>query len=187
MTDAARLQASWLLMVLFTLGGCGSSHEGPAADAGSAEDATADASPQRDAALADAALADAATAPDASAMPDAGPAPSFDSIYESILVPRCRRCHIDEGSTSFGYRPRLTDVDVAYEALVDVPAATMWVTYCVPDGVVPYRVRPFDTETSMLAFLGSCYVRDAEHDGLTPEESEEIRRWISAGAPRAAF
>lgn len=174
-------------MLLVSLGGCGSSHEGPAADAGTSEDATTDASPQRDAAVADASLADAAPAPDASTTHDAGPAPSFDSIYESILVPRCRRCHIDEYGASLGYRPRLTDVDVAYEALVDVPAETMWVAYCVPDGVVPYRVRPFDLDASMLAFLDSCYVRDAEHNGLTPEESAQIHRWITAGAPREPF
>lgn len=130
---------------------------------------------------------DAARPPDALVGPDAGPAPSFDSIYESILVPRCRRCHIDEEGAAFTYRPRLTDVETAYDALFDVPVETPWVEHCVPDGVDAFRVRAFDLDASMLAFLPTCYVRDADHDELTPAELEEIRAWISAGAPREPF
>ena len=45
----------------------------------------------------------------------------------------------------------------------------------------------FDPETSMLAFLPTCYVRDAEHDELTAEELAEIRAWIAGGANREPF
>lgn len=129
---------------------------------------------------------DAFVEPDAFVEADAGPAPSFDSIYESILVPRCRRCHVDEDGTAYRYQPRMTDVDTAYEALFDVPVETPWVEYCVPEGVAAFRVRAFDPDTSMLAFLPTCYVRDATHE-LSPEELAEIRAWISAGAPREPF
>ncbi len=130
---------------------------------------------------------DTARTPDAYVEPDSGPAPSFDSIYESILVPRCGRCHVDEAGAAFTYRPRLTDVETAYDALFDVPVETPWVQYCVPEGVAAFRVRAFDPDTSMLSFLPTCYVRDADHDALTPEELAEIRAWISAGAPREPF
>ena len=133
---------------------------------------------------------DAAMGPDAYVLPDpppdAGPAPSFDSIYEEILVPRCRRCHVDEDETAYRYQPRMTDVDTAYEALFDVPVETPWVEHCVPEGVAPFRVRAFDPDTSMLGFLPSCYVRDASHD-LEPEELARIRAWIAAGAAREPF
>lgn len=128
---------------------------------------------------------DAAPPPDAYVEPDAGATPSFDSIYESILVPRCGRCHI-EGDL-YTSRMRLSDVDTAYAALFDVPVETRWAQFCVPDGVTPFRVRPFDLDVSMLSFLPTCYVRDADHDDLTPEELAEIRAWISAGAPREPF
>ena len=118
--------------------------------------------------------------------PSDAPVPSFDSIYASILVPRCGRCHV-EGDPEYGYRPRMTDVETAYAALIDVPTESMWVTYCVPDGVTPYRVRPDDLTASMLAFLPDCYVRDAEHDLMTADELAQIRRWIAAGAPRTSF
>lgn len=121
---------------------------------------------------------------------DAGsdaPVLAFDAIYPSILVPRCGHCHVDEAPDVSHYTPRMTDVDAAYEALIDVPVETAWVAYCVPEGVAPYRVRPGDREASMLSFLPDCYVRDAQHDLLTEDELDTIRRWIAAGAPRSAF
>ncbi len=175
------------LSFLLTLGCSGASHLVTDASVDMTDAATAvDAGTTADAA----ATVDAAVEPDAArphVEPDAGPAPSFDDIYESILVPRCRRCHIDEDGAAFSYRPRLTDVDTAYDALFDVPVETPWVEHCVPDGVAAFRVRAFDLDASMLAFLPTCYVRDAAHDDLTPEELAEIRAWISAGAPREAF
>ncbi|MBN8613273.1 MAG: hypothetical protein J0L92_21955 [Deltaproteobacteria bacterium] len=125
-------------------------------------------------------------APDAYVAPDAGPVPAFDDLYESILVPRCGRCHISEDAPA-AYRPRMTDVDTAYEQLFDRPVETPWVTSCVPDGVTAFRVRAFDPDTSLLAFLPDCYIRDAEHDGLTDEERATVRAWILGGAPREPF
>ncbi len=124
--------------------------------------------------------------PDAHVEPDAGPAPSFDSIYTDILVPRCARCHIAEDSPA-AYRPRMTDVDTAYAQLFDVPVETMWIEYCRPPEIAYFRVRAFDPDTSLLAFLDDCYIRDSSHDELTPEERATIRAWISSGAPREPF
>jgi hypothetical protein len=171
--------------ILVVLGCSGTSHLPPTDAAVEIADATpgVDAGASVDAS----GELDAAQAPDASAEPDGGPPPSFDSIYESILVPRCGRCHVDEEGAAFSYRPRLTDVETAYDALFDVPVETPWVEYCVPDGVTAYRVRAFDPDASMLAFLPTCYVRDADHDDLTPDELAVIRAWISAGAPREPF
>ncbi len=183
---------SSLFSIVLVVSGCSSVSERPVPDAvfgtvdaawGADAAVPVDAAAPPDAAL----LADAAVAPDAPLAPDAGPPPSFDTIYESILVPRCGRCHVDEVGATYTYRPRLTDVDTAYAALFDVPAETSWVRYCVPDGVVAYRVRAFDPGASMLAFLPTCYVRDADHGDLTPEELERIRAWIAAGAPREPF
>jgi hypothetical protein len=174
------------LSILLVLGCSGMSHPLPTDAAAPVADAamTVDAGASVDAAASiDAAVEpDAAQDPDAEVAPDAGPAPSFDSIYEDILVPRCGRCHIAEYIAP--YRPRLPDVDTAYEALFEVPAVTSWVQHCVPDA---YRVRPFDLDSSMLAFLPTCYVRDADHGSLTSEELAQIRAWISAGAPREPF
>lgn len=121
---------------------------------------------------------------------DAGtdvPVVAFDEIYTSILVPRCGHCHVDEDPSANHYTPRMTDVDTAYTALIDVPVLTPWVEFCVPDGVTPDRVRPNDLEASMLAFLPDCYVRDADHDALTEDELATVRGWIAAGAPRSRF
>ena len=181
----ARLLSVVLSLVVVV--GCSSVSERPGTDA-AAPVADAAVTPVDAAVVVDAYVApDATMAPDAFVAPDAGPAPSFDSIYTSILVPRCGRCHIEEGGVASYYRPRLPDVDAAYTALFDVPAATDWVRFCVPDGVTAYRVRPFDPSTSMLAFLPTCYVRDAQHDELTAEELAQIRAWIEAGAPREPF
>ncbi len=173
------------LSLFLVLGCSGTSH--PLSTDASVESADAAMGVDAGASVDAASELDAAPTPDAYVPLDARPAPSFDSIYESILVPRCGRCHIGEEGAELGYRPRLTDVETAYDALFDVPVETRWVEFCVPEGVTPFRVRPFDLDSSMLAFLPTCYVRNAEHDVLTPEELAEIRAWISAGAPREPF
>lgn len=115
------------------------------------------------------------------------PVPTFDGIYESILVPRCARCHGPDALRRF----RMDDAASAYDALIDVPVENSWITTCVaawePPLETAYRVRPYDTRASMLAFLADCYVRDAEHDVLTASESETLRAWIEGGAPETAF
>lgn len=129
---------------------------------------------------------DTSRPPDAYVEPDAGPAPAFDDIYTSILVPRCGRCHIDEDAPA-AYRPRMTDVDTAYEQLFDIPVETMWVPLCRGTETTYYRVRAFDPDTSLLAFLPDCYIRDADHDDLTDTERATILAWILAGANREPF
>lgn len=128
---------------------------------------------------------DAPRTADAYAAPDAGPPPSFDDLYTSILVPRCGGCHIEEGATA-AYRPRLSDVDTAYAQLFDVPVETSWAGLCAPTDVALFRVRAFDVDTSLLAFLPDCYIRDASH-ALPDDELAQIRAWIAAGADRGSF
>lgn len=123
---------------------------------------------------------------DAWVEPDAGPVPSFDDIYTSILVPRCGRCHVD-GPGAESRRPRMPDVDTAYDQLFDRPVETPWVETCGDSETTYYRVRAFDPDTSLLAFLPDCYIRDADHDELTDEERTTIRAWIAGGAPRESF
>ena len=125
-------------------------------------------------------------APDAFVAPDAGPVPAFDDLYESILVPRCGRCHVD-GDGAMWRRPRMVDVDTAYEQLVDQPVETPWIDTCRDPDVTYFRVRAFDPDTSLLAFLSECYIRDADHDELTDDERATIRAWIVGGAPRESF
>jgi len=176
----------WMVGLVLAWVGCTEAHVG--SDDASPRDAalTPDTSLERDAGAEDGGTA--VDAPEAILdAPSDAPVPSFDVIYESILVPRCGRCHIDEGTETGYYRPRLPDVDTAYAALRDVPVETPWVRSCIGEGVTAYRARPYDLETSMLAFLADCYVRDAEHDGLSADELAQIEAWISAGAPRMSF
>lgn len=130
-------------------------------------------------------VVDASTADvtDAASPVDA-PRRSFGEIYETILRPRCSDCHgADRTGTAFVMR----DAMGAYRALVDVPVSSQWITVCEYTARLPerraYRVRPGDPATSMLHFLPACYVRDAQHMRLTPEEREVIRGWILRGAP----
>lgn len=136
--------------------------------------------------------ADAPSAPDVPTLdaPDAGevasdaPVPDFLGIYETILAPRCVRCH------GAGSSVPMPDAETAYGSLVDVPVLTRWIHVCVEGWeprITPYRVRPGDTRSSMLAWLADCYVRDAEHGVLTAEEAATIRAWIAAGAPESAL
>ena len=118
------------------------------------------------------------------ASPVDAPRRSFGEIYETILRPRCSECHgADRSGTAFAMRDALG----AYRALVNVPVLSQWITVCEYTARLPerrvYRVRPGDPATSMLHFLPECYVRDAQHMRLTPEEREVIRGWILRGAP----
>lgn len=120
---------------------------------------------------------------DASIAVDA-PRQRFGEIYETILRPRCAECHgADRAGSAFVMRDAMS----AYRALVDVPVSSQWIAVCEYTARLPerraYRVRPGDPATSMLHFLPECYVRDAQHMRLTPEEREVIRAWILRGAP----
>jgi hypothetical protein len=53
--------------------------------------------------------------------------------------------------------------------------------------IAPYRVRPGDGRSSLLAWLADCYFRDAEHGVLTADEAATIRRWNEAGAAESAL
>jgi len=120
---------------------------------------------------------------DASIAVDA-PRERFGEIYETILRPRCAECH---GADRVGSAFVMRDAMSAYRALVDVPVSSQWIAVCEYTARLPerraYRVRPGDPATSMLYFLPECYVRDAQHMRLTPEEREVIRGWILRGAP----
>ncbi len=120
---------------------------------------------------------------DASIAVDA-PRERFGEIYETILRPRCAECH---GADRVGSAFVMRDAMGAYRALVDVPVSSQWIAVCEYTARLPerraYRVRPGDPATSMLYFLPECYVRDAQHMRLTPEEREVIRAWILRGAP----
>jgi hypothetical protein len=120
---------------------------------------------------------------DASISVDA-PRLRFGEIYETILRPRCAECH---GADRVGSAFVMRDAMGAYRALVDVPVSGRWSIVCEYIARLParraYRVRPGDPATSLLHFLPECYVRDAQHMRLTPEEREVIRGWILRGAP----
>jgi hypothetical protein len=120
---------------------------------------------------------------DASIAVDA-PRLRFGEIYETILRPRCAECH---GADRVGSAFVMRDAMSAYRALVDVPVSSQWIAVCEYTARLPdrraYRVRPGDPATSLLHFLPECYVRDAQHMRLTPEEREVIRGWILRGAP----
>ena len=120
---------------------------------------------------------------DASIAVDA-PRERFGEIYETILRPRCAECH---GADRVGSAFVMRDAMGAYRALVDVPVSSQWIAVCEYTARLPerraYRVRPGDPATSLLHFLPECYVRDAQHMRLTPEEREVIRGWILRGAP----
>jgi len=120
---------------------------------------------------------------DASIAVDA-PRERVGEIYETILRPRCAECH---GADRVGSAFVMRDAMSAYRALVDVPVSSQWIAVCEYTARLPerraYRVRPGDPATSMLHFLPECYVRDAQHMRLTPEEREVIRGWILRGAP----
>jgi hypothetical protein len=128
--------------------------------------------------------ADAATATDVS-----GDAPSFGSIYQDILRPRCASCHDRAGG--WGGQFRMPDPATAYRELVNVRAATTWVQYCdyVRSASItsPLRVRPGDPAASLLSNLPGCYIRDADHMRMTEGERETVRAWIAAGAPASGF
>lgn len=137
----------------------------------------------RDVLAADVVDASAADVTDA-ALPVDAPRRSFGEIYETILRPRCSECH---GADRTGSAFVLRDTMGAYRALVNVPVLSRWIEVCdYTDrftGRVSYRVRPGDPAASLLYFLPECYVRDAQHMRLTPEEREVIRGWILRGAP----
>jgi hypothetical protein len=108
----------------------------------------------------------------------------FGEIYETILRPRCAECH---GADRVGSAFVMPDAMGAYRALVNVRVQSQWISLCDYTerftGRASYRVRPGDPAASMLYFLPECYVRDAQHMRLTPEEREVIRGWILRGAP----
>lgn len=131
-------------------------------------------------------VVDASTAdvPTDASIPVDAPRRSFGEIYETILRPRCAECH---GADRVGSAFVMPDAMGAYRALVNVRVQSPWLDTCDYTarftGRVSYRVRPGDPAASMLYFLPECYVRDAQHMRLTPEEREVIRGWILRGAP----
>lgn len=163
----------------------------PTIDTGARDDVTPpfDSAPAVDVAITvDAGFPDAgAPATDVPSPPDADPpAPdvgsstdTFPMIYAAIIEPRCTSCHV-EGRN----RLVMPDAPTAWRNLVNEPALTGWIRYCGPGSQerTRYRVRPRDLELSMLSFLPDCYVRDAQHDTMTPAELTRVRNWITAGA-----
>lgn len=151
-----------------------------ASDAPSPDIADAAVSDVVDAAALDVITADVT---DAAIAVDA-PRRSFAEIYETILRPRCSECH---GADRTGSAFVMRDAMGAYRALVNVPVLSRWIEICdYTDRLTSrasYRVRPGDPAASLLYFLPECYVRDAQHMRLTPEEREVIRGWILRGAP----
>lgn len=137
-------------------------------------------------------LADAPALPDAPAV-DAPPiatdarVPTFAEIYVTIIEPRCVSCHGGEERSS---RLTMGNAEVAYDSLIDVPVESDWIASCAVERrwtFTPYRVRPGDTTSSMLAWLPECYVRDAGHGTLTALEADTLRAWIAGGAPEDDF
>ena len=130
-------------------------------------------------------IADAATPADSDVrdVSDAGPPPTFETIYETILRPRCTSCH---GGGSTGSALSMPDAPTAFMNLVNVHVQSRWIETCASSLAQPftnlYRVRPNDPEASMLIFMPRCYVRDALHMTVTEPERAMIRAWINAGA-----
>jgi hypothetical protein len=110
-------------------------------------------------------------------------APTFTAIYDEILGPFCANmCHM----SSEQFYLIIVSKEGAFDALVNAPAAG---PNCAPTGLK--RVEPGHPETSLLYLkvtsppCGSkmpLLYGDAS-GSLDPQQIEQIRQWIEAGAP----
>jgi hypothetical protein len=153
----------------------GNSDTAPSADSGSPEpDAQGDATTQSDASGQDA-LAEADAAPE----PDGAPAaPTFTTIYDTILSTSCSPCHTSGSSGGLSMSNR----DTAYDNLVDVAAAS---GSCSSTGLD--RAASGDADNSLLVqklrASPPCGARmPLGRSPLSTDQIELIEQWINAGA-----
>jgi len=115
----------------------------------------------------------------------AGIGPTFSSIDQALLKPRCTACH------SATLKGGLLDLSGdAYAAMVNIPAQNVAAS-APPAGLL--RVKPGDAAASLLwqklankdvsAQFGAGMPQDAPGT-VCPAAVEAVRQWIAAGAAR---